>query len=251
MTFTRVENKGLLRLVNEAIDLPYKADQITPELVRRHADSLVRTSSKVSASFGEDVRNWESEILDRFKSGPVPNRLRYNVHVVDLDGVLFFFSDGEPFCEYQTEAREYFPDKTIFFAGYTNGQNSYLPSERAYKVRKGYEYETEQMHIYIKAPYPLSEKCPSIYLNGVKNILSEAIASETEEPVGYAASYGIIPAPESLMPRPGKFTLDNRTGLQVETDEEEFARAAEVFIDRVRTASGLDIVSKNKKRKGI
>ena len=90
MTFTRVENKGLLRLVNEAIDLPYKADQITPELVRRHADSLVRTSSKVSASFGEDVRNWESEILDRFKSGPVPNRLRYNVHVVDLDGVLFF-----------------------------------------------------------------------------------------------------------------------------------------------------------------
>lgn len=91
MTFTRVENKGLLRLVNEAIDLPYKADQITPELVRRHADSLVRTSSKVSASFGEDVRNWESEILDRFKSGPVPNRLRYNVHVVDLDGVLFFF----------------------------------------------------------------------------------------------------------------------------------------------------------------
>lgn len=106
------------------------------------------------------------------------------------------------------------------------------------------------MHIYIKAPYPLSEKCPSIYLNGVKNILSEAIASETEEPVEYAASYGIIPAPESLMPRPGKFTLDNRTGLQVETDEEEFARAAEVFIDRVRTASGLDIVSKNKKKKG-
>lgn len=251
MTFTRIENKGLMRLVNETIDLPYKADQITPELVRRHADSLVRTSSKVSASFGEDVRNWESEILDRFKSGQVPNKLRYNVHVVDLDGVLFFFSDGEPFCEYQTEAREYFPDKTIFFAGYTNGQNSYLPSERAYKVRKGYEYETEQMHIYIKAPYPLSEKCPSVYLNGVKNILSEAIASETEEPVGNAASYGIIPAPESLMPRPGKFTLDNRTGLQVETDDEEFARAAEVFIDRVRTASGLDIVCKNKKRKEI
>ncbi len=99
-----------MRFVNEAVDLPYQKDSITAELVRHHADSLVRTSSKVSASFGEDVRNWEREILERFKNGPVPNRLRYHLHVLDLDGVMFLFSDGEPFCEYQMDIRKDFPD---------------------------------------------------------------------------------------------------------------------------------------------
>jgi hypothetical protein len=92
--------------------------------------------------------------------------------------VIFFFSDGEPFCEYQMEARAAFPDRTVFFAGYTNGQNSYLPSARAYEVRKGYEYEVEQMHVYIKAPYPLSERMPSVYREGVIKTINETIAAE-------------------------------------------------------------------------
>ena len=95
-----------------------------------------------------------------------------------MDGILFFFSDGEPFCEYQMEARAAFPDRTVFFSGYTNGQNSYLPSEHAYAVRKGYEYEIEQMHVYIKAPYPLSDKMPATYRQGVLETLKETIEQE-------------------------------------------------------------------------
>lgn len=230
-----------MRFVNEAVDLPYQKDSITAELVRHHADSLVRTSSKVSASFGEDVRNWEREILERFRNGPVPNRLRYHLHVLDLDGVMFLFSDGEPFCEYQMDIRKDFPDRTIFFAGYTNGQNSYLPSERAYKVRKGYEYETEQMHIYIKAPYPLSCSAPAVYLAGVRKIIDDAICSETEAPVKDAAGYGVIPAPETLIPKPGEFTISGKTSIQVESDDSGFAEAAGIFIDRIRSAAGIDL----------
>ena len=66
----------------------------------------------------------------------------------------------------------------MLFIAYTNGQNSYLPSEHAYRVRKGYEYEIEQMHVYIKAPYPLSEKMPSVYREGVIKTISDTIAEE-------------------------------------------------------------------------
>ena len=40
----------------------------------------------------------------------------------------FVSKDGEPFCEYQMETRSTFKKETVFFAGYTNGQNAYLAS---------------------------------------------------------------------------------------------------------------------------
>jgi hypothetical protein len=178
--FTKVKDRGLLRLVNETVDLPYQIDSITPEAVMHHADSLALTASKVSATFGNDVRGWEKEILARFDKGPVPNKLRFHLHALDINGIIFFFTDGEPFCEYQMVTRNHFPNKTIFFAGYTDGQNSYLPSKRAYEVRKGYEYEVEQMHIYIKAPYPLSERMPDTYISGVEKTIKDALESETK-----------------------------------------------------------------------
>ena len=176
--FSKDPSKGILRLVNETVDLPYQIEVVTPEAVIAHADSLAASARTVFPRFADDVMGWKEEILERFEEGPVASKLRYHLHGVDLDGVIFFFSDGEPFCEYQMEARAAFPDRTIFFAGYTNGQNSYLPSERAYQVRKGYEYEVEQMHVYIKAPYPLSEKMPSVYREGVIKTISDTIAEE-------------------------------------------------------------------------
>ena len=178
ITFEKVPAKGLLRLVNETVDLPYQIAEVTPEAVIRHADSLAATARTTFPRFADDVMNWKDEILERFAEGPVPSKLRYHLHGLDVDGVLFFFSDGEPFCEYQMEARASFPDRTVFFAGYTNGQNSYLPSEHAYEVRKGYEYEIEQMHVYIKAPYPLSDRMPATYREGVLRTIRETIESE-------------------------------------------------------------------------
>ncbi len=176
--FEKVSSKGILRLVNDTVDLPYQIAEVTPEAVTRHADSLAATARTTFPRFADDVMNWKDEILERFDNGPVPSKLRYHLHGLDVDGIVFFFSDGEPFCEYQMEARAAFPDRTVFFAGYTNGQNSYLPSEHAYEVRKGYEYEIEQMHVYIKAPYPLSERMPSTYREGVIRTIRETLESE-------------------------------------------------------------------------
>ena len=176
--FEKVPSKGLLRLVNDTVDLPYQIAEVTPEAVIRHADSLSASARTSFPRFADDVMRWKDEILERFEEGPVPSKLRYHLHGLDVDGVIFFFSDGEPFCEYQMEARKAFPDRTVFFAGYTNGQNSYLPSEHAYEVRKGYEYEIEQMHVYIKAPYPLSSTMPATYRAGVIDTIRETIEAE-------------------------------------------------------------------------
>lgn len=173
-----VPGKKLLALVNRTVDLPYQVEKVTPEAVIRHADSLSAAAKTVFPRFAEDVQGWKEEILERFETGEVPSKLRYHLHGVNLNGIVFFFSDGEPFCEYQLEARAAFPQNMVFFSGYTNGQNSYLPSEHAYQVRKGYEYEIEQMHVYIKAPYPLSDKMPSIYREGILETIRETLKAQ-------------------------------------------------------------------------
>jgi len=170
LSFSKVNEKGLLKFSTAVASLPYLIDEITPEAVRAHADSLVEASTNFPR-FADDVRGWEEEILSRFDKGPIKNTLDFNMSALNIDGVLFFFTQGEPFCEYQMEARETFAGNKLFFAGYTNGQNSYLPSEHAYEVRKGYEYEIEQMHVYIKAPYPLSPSMPSVYKSAVANTI--------------------------------------------------------------------------------
>ncbi len=171
LKFKRVKEQNLLRIATGKAELPYLIDEVTPEAVKAHADSLVKASTDFPR-FAQDVRGWEAEILQRFQKGTVKNRLDFNMTALNVDGILFFFTQGEPFCEYQMATRAFFPDRTLFFAGYTNGQNSYLPSAHAYQYRKGYEYEIEQMHVYIKAPYPLSHQMPEAYQAAILNTIN-------------------------------------------------------------------------------
>ena len=198
LEFEAVPAQGLLRFTTGVAELPYSIDKVTAEAVKAHADDLVENMKTVFPRFARDVRGWEAEILERFAEGPVKSKLDFNMAAVNIDGILFFFTQGEPFCEYQMEARESFPGKTVFFAGYTGGQNSYLPSAHAFEVRKGYEYEIEQMHVYIKAPYPLSDKMPEAY----KEAVFQTIAA-----VDDSDRYSIIPAPSKLEPRHGEFSF--------------------------------------------
>ena len=172
LEFKKVRKDNVLKFATGKAELPFLIDNVTVEAVKAHADELSRLKTDFP-SFPSDVRRWEAEILGRFEKGTVKNSLDFNLSAVNIDGIIFFFTQGEPFCEYQIDARKAFPYRMIFFAGYTNGQNSYLPSERAYQVRKGYEYEIEQMHVYIKSPYPLSSGMPAVYREGIVNTIKK------------------------------------------------------------------------------
>ena len=176
--FEKVRPTGEFKVVNDTVGLPFRIARITPEAVEAHAAELVEKwggELSVNWSWKEDVEGWKNLILSRLAEGKVHNTLDFTMGAVNINGIIFFFTQGEPFCEYQMGARSHFPGKTVIFAGYTNGQNSYLPSAHAYEYRKGYEYEIDQMHIYIKAPYPLSDTMPEAFAEAIDKTIQQAL----------------------------------------------------------------------------
>ena len=170
--FDKLQKNNVLQISNIEAKLPFRASEITPELINHHADEI-----KDWDPFGtwkNDVERWRSNILKKIANGEVKNYLPVEIASVNIGGLVLLFSQGEPFNEYQTELRENRSDVPIFFIGYTNGQNSYLPSKYAFE-REGYEYEREQMHIYIGAPYPLSNEMPEVYENAIKQTVNKVI----------------------------------------------------------------------------
>ena len=175
ISFSKVPASGEFKVVNDTVCLPFRIAEVTPEAVEAHAEEISKWDKTVSATWKDDVQGWKELILSRFPEGTVQNTLPFTMGAVNINGIVFFFTQGEPFCEYQTAARQHFPERTVIFAGYTNGQNSYLPSAHAYEYRKGYEYEIDQMHVYIKAPYPLSDKMPEAFAGAIDKTIREAL----------------------------------------------------------------------------
>ena len=176
LKFTKVKTAGKIGFATGAAHLPYAVEEVTQEMVHSHADSISVAYKTDFPRFADDVRRWEKQIIDEWDNpGKNYKSLDFNMAAVNLGFVTLFFTQGEPFCEYQRQARQEHPGKMIIFAGYTNGQNSYLPSAYAYQVRKGYEYEIEQMHVYIKAPYMLSEKMPQAYSDAVSQTIAKVL----------------------------------------------------------------------------
>ena len=173
--FKPVKATGEFKVVNDTVGLPYRIAKVTPEAVIAHAEEISKWDKTVSATWKDDVEGWKELILSRFPEGKIHDTLEFTLGAVNINGIIFFFSQGEPFCEYQMTARSHFPGRTVIFAGYTNGQNSYLPSAHAFEYRKGYEYEIDQMHVYIKAPYPLSEKMPESYSAAIDKTIEQAL----------------------------------------------------------------------------
>lgn len=176
ISFRKIPLDGSFSLESERLNLPYRADTITVELIRQHVAEITRWDNTVSASWVGDVKNWEKNTIQEIEEGQVENTLPFNIEALNLGGAVLFFTQGEPFMEYQAALRERFPDTPLLFIAYTNGQNSYLPSKTAFEDTSGkYDYEVKQMHIYIGAPYPLSEHMPDVYLDGISELVQKAL----------------------------------------------------------------------------
>lgn len=167
--FERLPQTNELKVVNREIHLPYQIDSITPQAIEAHV-KLITQWKGVSDTWTDDVYRWQARTLQKLANKEVKNYLPFRIAALNVGGVILFFTQGEPFCEYQQFLRKSIPDRNILFIAYTNGQNSYLPSRHAYSV-EGYDYETKQMHVYIDAPFPLSDKMPDVYETAIKNIV--------------------------------------------------------------------------------
>lgn len=174
ITFSKMNAGNALRVFNMEIELPFRAAEITPETIEAHVAEITEWS--VSETWKDDVAGWRDLILGRIAAGEVKNYLPFEVAAVNIGGLVLFFSQGEPFNEYQTALRVEFPNVPILFIAYTNGQNSYLPDRHAY-LSDAYEYEKEQMHIYIKSPYPLSGTVPEVYESACRETVEAVLVN--------------------------------------------------------------------------
>ena len=168
--FEKLKPDQTLRALNAEVQLPFRIPHITEEAINAHVDEILQWN--VSGTWKNDVVGWRKEILEKVANGEVKDYLPFQIAGVRVGGLLLFFTQGEPFNEYQTILRESQPDTPLLFVAYTNGQNSYLPSKHAFQVN-GYEYEKEHMHVYIKAPYPLSDAMPDVYETAARQIVQE------------------------------------------------------------------------------
>lgn len=166
--FEKLKLDHTLTIKNREVQLPFRIPEITAEAVNAHADEISQWT--VSNTWKDDIAGWRELILERIANGEVKNYLPFQIASVRVGGLCLFFTQGEPFNEYQTILRESMPDVPVLFIAYTNGQNSYLPSAHAYQT-DSYAYEKEQMHIYIKAPYPLSANMPAVYEEAMKQLI--------------------------------------------------------------------------------
>lgn len=172
----KIKKSNILRVSNREAKLPFRVSVITPQIINDHADEI-RKRWTAFGTWKDDVERWRSAMLEKIAKGEVKNWLPFEIASVNIGGLILFFSQGEPFNEYQTLLRENNPGIPLFFIAYTNGQNSYLPSKYAFE-RDAYEYEKEQMHIYIGAPYPLSDKMPAVYETAIKQVVNDVVSNQ-------------------------------------------------------------------------
>lgn len=227
-----------LRLTSGVTSLPYRRPEVTVKDIQALGDSLVVAYADCFPRFADDVKGWVEQMTEEI-GDKVITSLDFNMSALNLGGLLMFFTQGEPFCEYQMAARAAFPESTVIFAAYTNGQSSYLPSERAFRVRKGYEYELDQDFVYVKSPYPLSSSMPKAYIEGMFKTIAR-VAGEQR--------YSIIPQPASLTPETGCFRLGRRCPIVCDP---EFMEAAEDFAIRAGRSTGCRFIRRSAASRGI
>lgn len=218
VTFTPLQGSSEMKIRNAVAHLPYSIPEVRVSDIHKLADRMVAEYKTVFPRFIQDVRGWEKQMTDGLDASYMVRSLDYNVHALNLGGLLFFFTQGEPFCEYQMEAKKSFPDRNVIFAAYTNGQSSYIPSRRAYSVRKGYEYEIEQDFVYTKAPYSLSETSAAVYEENMFKTIA-AVAGEPE--------VSLIPTPVHMERLAGY--LDLSKGVRISADDSCFNEIIEDF----------------------
>ena len=226
INFTPFGMDGTLAIATNVTRLPFRIPEVTAEEIHKLAESLKKEYATSFPRFADDVDGWEKQMIEELGPDAVIRSLDVNMTGLNVGGLVFVFSQGEAFCEYQTGLRTAFPDKTVIFAGYTNGQSAYIPSARAFEVRKGYEYELEQDFVYVKRPYPLSEQMPQAFQEGLV---------KTAAMVAGAPRYDIIPAPLSLTPRCGEFRLGKRMRVAASP---EFAVPPEFVASKIKNNSG-------------
>jgi glycosyltransferase involved in cell wall biosynthesis len=143
-----------------------------------------RVLAQIRDNTGTDdlIREWASNLLNRFPNGDFPDELNLEVQLVSLgDKVTIVTLPGEPVAELASKLRRLTgnPNST-FVLGYTNGLIGYLPTDRM--IEEG-GYETDVSKFAYLLPSALNRGTESAIISGVENCIGAKV--DTENPTGY------------------------------------------------------------------
>lgn len=173
MKFRKIRLKNEFRICYGEARLPFRVGHITADTITNFAQSILDNPVEVSSTWREDVASWCRQMVRRYHEGKIKDYLQVQIAGVNIGGFPILFTQGEPFNEYDVQLRKEVGCPMLFIA-YTNGQNSYLPSAHAYQTPY-YEYEKNQMFVYVKSPFPLSADFPAVYSKALYDILAKAL----------------------------------------------------------------------------
>lgn len=173
MKFHNIKMNTDFAVCTAEIHLPFRVDHIDKDVICNFAQSILNSPVDVSPTWKDDVKGWCKQMLRKYDEGLIKDYLPVLVAGVNIGGFPILFTQGEPFNEYDVQLRKDIGRPMLFIA-YTNGQNSYLPSEHAYETPY-YAYEKDQMFVYVKSPYPLSSKFPEVYSKGLYDVVENAL----------------------------------------------------------------------------
>ena len=160
-----------INLKSGSILIPFRDQQITKEFIHNEVE---RKSKEVTEFiFWKDaLLNWEKQLSRQIDLNEIKKDFSFDIKVLNMGSLIFFFTQGEAFVKYQLELKKRFPDKQIFFVGYCFGEDTYIPSSEAF-LENG--YETTQAYIFEGLPSPVSNRIEEIYLNKAEDIIQSLL----------------------------------------------------------------------------
>jgi neutral ceramidase len=149
------------------VELPYRDRDLTAERINGEVDRRLDEQTEFH-EWKKDLRKWGDLMIQRLNAEGLPNSCTVEMSAMSLGPVLFLFSQGEVFNEYQIRIKRAFPDRKVFIVSYTNGTRSYIPTAEAFQ-HKG--YEVDQAYVYSEEPSPLTPEADRVYMQAAEDLL--------------------------------------------------------------------------------
>lgn len=167
----KIETQIDLNYLAKKIEIPYRDQNITPDFIK---NEVKRKSKQITEFYHweQDLIIWADKILALLLQDKVQNCFQLENSVLKFGPVLFYFSQGELFVEYQLVLKKQFSENHLFCVGYAHGEGAYIPTAKDYDQNG---YETDQAYIYQGLPSPFTKDIEKIYMQESEKLMREIL----------------------------------------------------------------------------
>ena len=152
--------------------LPFQIQHISQKIIQEQATKKKEEHTGF-VGWKEKIDDWSNQQQKYLSKDKFLGR-EVQLNVLKMGSILLIICQGELFSSYHIAFRNMFPEYTVFFFGYTNGESGYLPDQEAFDIGG---YEVEQAYVFFNEPSPLAPSADGILKNAVSDLVNNVIKS--------------------------------------------------------------------------